>query len=66
MNSNIHYRLLLALLSVIGPMWLTTHMPSDSAFATTLSFTSIEPWHALIMAASLGLSVITARLFARL
>ncbi|MGB0384374.1 MAG: hypothetical protein ACPGWR_06075 [Ardenticatenaceae bacterium] len=58
-NKYISPRFLLALLSILVPMWLIENMPADSAFGAV----DLSPWLVLMAVfSSLTLSLITARL----
>lgn len=57
-------RLALAGGSIVGSLWLTTHMPASSTFAASLDGTRLEVWHGLVVGISL-LPILMAGLLAR-
>lgn len=65
MNTNLYFRLTLALVSIVGSLWLTTHMPSGSAFTPSVQAPNFDLWHGAFAVSCLMLSLIMARLLAR-
>ncbi|MBA3532863.1 MAG: hypothetical protein H0T73_13135 [Ardenticatenales bacterium] len=65
MNSQLFLRVLFALLSVIGSIWLTTMMPSGSAFATVQVSPTFDIWQGMILVSSFSIALFMARLLAR-
>ena len=66
LNLSMLLRSIVASVCVAGPLWLTTHLPSGSAFATQQSFTSFFGWQGALVVGSLLVSLLMARLLARL
>jgi glucose-6-phosphate-specific signal transduction histidine kinase len=65
MKTNVIYRLLLALFSILTPLWLMAQMPSGSAFATELSVVRFDMWQGALLASSLMVSAVMARFLTR-
>lgn len=65
MKNHVLLRSLFALFSVIGSLWLTSHMPSGSAFATMPSSPTFEMWQGMILVGSLSMALYMARLLVR-
>jgi hypothetical protein len=65
MKTQLLPRLLLALLSVVGSLWLTALMPSSSAFAAVQVSPGFDMWQGMILAGSLSMLLFMARLLAR-
>ncbi len=65
MKTQLLLRASCALLSVIVPMWLIMHMPSDSAFSPAWQHPTFDGWHAMMMVGSLIIMLVTARFFVR-
>lgn len=59
------FRSTCALFSVGMPLWLTMHLPSDSAFTGMAQGATFEPWHGLIVFSMLLMMALMAGVFAR-
>lgn len=66
MNLSLLTRSIFASICVAGPLWLTTHLPSNSAFATPQNFTNFLGWQGALVVGSVVISLLMARLLARL
>ncbi len=65
MNLPFLIRAACALLSVIVPMWLTTLMPADSAFFLNMEMIRFSTWQWIMVAGSLMISLVMARVLTR-
>jgi hypothetical protein len=63
MNMNLTVRSIVAMLCVMGPLWLTTHLPSESAFAVQQNLSQFFGWQGALVLGSVLMSLLMARLF---
>lgn len=58
-------RSVFALLCGVGALWMTTHLPSGSAFAVSQNLSHFYGWQGALVVGSLIMSLIMARLLTR-